>query len=276
MDFTTRQECIDFITKMQDKEKTSIGLYKTGLLTMLGTIVTSGLYIYKELPGIIYNDQIGLVIYTFVVFVNLFYCVCMLSNSLFRQKKVQQAASLNLGEIDLRSSFLRIIDLSIFICAACVNLYIIRNFNLPHQWIFYLFFILNLIAVINIITLVIIQHMNPTIITKNHNKNIKTRTFVFSILMISFLLVVSIFSLMKFIRSSILYNNLEVSLVGLHMFFVLVFLQLCLGYFLKKIRLSWLLNLEKEVYLEDNFSPFEIKEKLKKDYLNSSNIDSYF
>lgn len=276
MDFTTRQECIDFITKMQDKEKASLGLYKAGLWTMLGTIVTSGLYIYKELPGIIYNDTIGLVIYTFVVFVNLFYCVSMLSNSLFRQKKVQKAASLNLGAIDLRSSFLRIIDLFIFICAAYANLYIIRNFNLSHQWMFYVFFILNLIAIINIITLVFIQHMNPTIITKNHNKNIKIRPIIFSILMISFLLVISIFSLMKFVRSSMLYNNLQVSLVGLHMFFVLVLLQLFLGYFLKKIRLSWLLTLEKEVYLEDSFSSFEIKEKLKKDYFNSSNIDSFF
>ncbi|MBE0339557.1 hypothetical protein [Paenibacillus sp. 23TSA30-6] len=62
---------------------------------------------------------------------------------------------------------------------------------------------------------------------------------------------------------------------GLVMVIIVILLQFLLTIFMKRMKIAWLENLEREIIV-NNLTEDQIVSKLKLGYFNASNIDNYF
>ncbi|MFE5321621.1 hypothetical protein ACFQ88_23225 [Paenibacillus sp. NPDC056579] len=285
-----QKEWLDFINRLQERERQKISSSGLSNWTLFAALAGLGYWILPEIPSI--QKNITITILGYVFFHNLTISLFDIFNNLYRNKKILRYRFPK-TELDKKGNLPLVLhEIGMLSIATLVNAYFIYFFLMKGMYIYIIYFGLYLFrysynlfwAIIalaynyikNNIDLSDIQDKAET--TSNKKKSKFIANLLRIVLSTRIKLIVTFFALFYIWNHyTIEKETLKLALDGLALSLITILIQFLLMIFIKRLKIAWLENLEKEVIL-NNLTPAQIIQKLRLGYFNTSNIDidNYF
>lgn len=296
----SQKDWIDYINRLQDRERQKIA--SSGLTNWSLFIALAGLgyWIYPDIPDI--QKHWMTTLFGFTIFQNLIITIFDIFNQIYRRDKLIRFRNL-VNNYEKRGIIaFKIYEIVLLLISASANGFLMNHSYNRHFHIFFLYFVVYFVRYFSQL-LLITEHVllkslqkkfqnklqkliDESGITENDNSIEKSRKRSFIFRFWGIIMKILFGTVIKLILTGLIFvyvcmtynfNNIlwKPIINGLPLVIILILLQFLLTIFIKRIKISLLEQIEKEIILY-NLDQKQIINKLRSNYFNFSGIDNYF
>ncbi|CAM4504314.1 hypothetical protein [Paenibacillus typhae] len=291
----SQKEWLEYINRLQERERQKIISSGLSNWTLFAALAGLGYWIFPDIIDI--QKHWMTVILGYIFFQNLTTTIFDIFNKHYRQEKIiKMRKAENL--LEKKGTLpLKIHGGLIELIALILNIFFAIHSHINNFWIFEAYFIINSFRFSRIIDVILNRkeimsswrelrrnnnvRVNETETVKKTSKIQKGLTLILdkSLQFINGISAKLIITVIMLTYASTQYNFNDLLwkqlFNGLALVIIVVLSQFLLVIFLKRMKIAWLEELEKEILLTD-LKENQIIKKLRNGYFNFSNIDNYF
>lgn len=278
-----QKDWLDYVNRLQERERQKI--VSGGLTNWVLALAILGLgyWIYPDITNI--QKHWLTVLIGFTIFSNTAITIFDIFNNLYRQEKIKKYYAPT-SEVDIKgTAILKVYDRTFNFFSFILNIsfasfsyqqgiiifliyFLIYSFRFFYDLLFDFNLIINRISEKNTHKKFYLQYIEFLSDFPNR-KNFKT---INNFLKMTLTLTIFSYVFVYYDFNNILWKQI---FDGLALVIITILSQFLLIIFIKRMKIAWLENLEKEIIL-NRLSSEQIVEKLKLGYFETSNIDNYF
>lgn len=278
-----QKDWLDYVNRLQERERQKI--VSGGLTNWVLALAILGLgyWIYPDITNI--QKHWLTVLIGFTIFSNTAITIFDIFNNLYRQEKIKKYYAPT-SEVDIKGiAILKVYDRTFNFFSFILNIsfaifsyqqgiiifliyFLIYSFRFFYDLLFDFNLIINRVSEKNTHKKLYLQYIEFLSDFPNR-KNFKT---INNFLKMTLTLTIFSYVFVYYDFNNILWKQI---FDGLALVIITILSQFLLIIFIKRMKIAWLENLEKEIIL-NRLSSEQIVEKLKSGYFETSNIDNYF
>ncbi|WP_043891109.1 hypothetical protein [Paenibacillus sp. Aloe-11] len=286
-----QKDWLDYVNRLQDRERQKIISSGITNWTLLLAVMGLAYWVYPDIAAIQKNWKTVLIGY--VLFGNTATTLFDFFNSYYRQRKIKKYGSPT-SSIEIKGlAILWRYQLIMLLSFLGPNVYFLfQSKNLCFILYFIIYCIRYLFEVVPTCKRIIDSHRTGKFeeyqstdvnyekshpIIEVHKLHEKLLIFIIRFLFSYLIKLIMTFLITSYICLNYNFNNILWKQIfdGLVMVIIVILFQFLLAIFMKRMKIAWLENLEREIIV-NNLTEDQIISKLKLGYFNASNIDNYF
>lgn len=273
MEKLTQREWLDFVNRLQERERQKIsssGISNWALFVAIGGL---GYWLFPEIPIIILNIN-KLMLYS-AIFLNISIAIFNVFNREFRTHKIINYRRIEVPPLErLCRKILKFFELNIGIIISVVTflaVFMNQELRLDIKIILFLLalrMLLGFISMFSKIQGINFQRLESSLKGNDFSLFVRFyRSFELYLCLYPLVMMIILFRFSK--------TDLRIALFGLIFMLIVILLQLLLVIFTKRLKIAWLEDFEREIITME-LNDYEIRKKIKETYFRLSHIDDYF